>query len=181
MKCGTREELLQEWFANQVSSYETIKAPKVGTDIIADNWMLHKYSETNKSAPPADFLQQNKGYYVIDLAPELDGVPVYIAMGQDRNVFRAEFLKDCKNIIGDELLHKAWETQLAPEVLKYGNRLMAIADDVAAKNNLLYLKEQRDPPGADEDSLESKIHILYAAAKWLMFYGKNGHGVEASF
>jgi hypothetical protein len=37
------------------------------------------------------------------------------------------------------------------------------------------------PPDTDEDSLESKIHILYAAAKWLIFYGKNGHGFEADF
>ena len=58
---------------------------------------------------------------------------------------------------------------------------MTIADKVASENNILYLKEQRTPPDTNEDSLESKIHILYAAAKWLIFYGKNGHGYEADF
>ena len=58
---------------------------------------------------------------------------------------------------------------------------MAIADKVAIENNLLYLKEQRIPPDTDEDSLENKVHILYSAAKWLIFYGKNGHGYEANF
>ena len=70
---------------------------------------------------------------------------------------------------------------MADEALKYGQKLMAIADKTAAVNNLLYLKEQRMPPDADEESLESKIHILFSAAKWLIFYGKNGHGYEADF
>ena len=46
---------------------------------------------------------------------------------------------------------------------------------------MLYLKEQRMPPNTDDDSLKSKIHILYAAGRWLTLYGKNGHGFEADF
>jgi len=33
----------------------------------------------------------------------------------------------------------------------------------------------------DEESLESKAHILYSAAKWLIFYGTYGHGYEQTF
>ena len=58
---------------------------------------------------------------------------------------------------------------------------MSVADKVAKENNLEHLKEQRLPPETDEDSLESKLHIVYSVAKWLMFYGKNGHGYEADF
>jgi hypothetical protein len=32
------------------------------------------------------------------------------------------------------------------------------------------------PPDKDEDSIESQLHIVFSLAKWLIFYGKNGHG-----
>ena len=35
-KAPTKDELLQEWFAIQIQSYETIKAPRVGQDKEAD-------------------------------------------------------------------------------------------------------------------------------------------------
>ena len=180
-KLQTREELLQEWFACQIPSYETIKAPRVGRDEIAGDWIRQQYEKTDKAVSFDAFVKEHSGYYVISLASELDGVPVYIAMGQDENVFRGQFLDDCKDLIGEELHLEAWGTKLATDTLIYGQQLMEIADKIARENNLLYLSEQRFPPDAGEDSLESKVHILYAAAKWLIFYGKNGHGYEADF
>jgi len=180
-KLKTQEELLQEWFDNSIQTYETIKAPRVGRDKPADDWLKEQYEETDKSVPREQFIKDYEGYYVIELAEELDGVPMYIAMEQDRNVFRGQFIDDCKEIIGEDLHADAWNTKLAPETLAYGNKLMQIADRVAKEHNLQYLKEQRTPPDADEDSMESKLHILYSAAKWLIFYGRNGHGYEADF
>jgi alpha-L-fucosidase len=180
-KIKNKEELLEEWFGISEKTYETIKAPRVGRDKVADDWIKEKYQATNKTISQEEFIKKYDGYYVIELAEELDGVPVYIAMGQDENVFRGQFLQDCEDLIGEDLLNESWVTKFADETLAYGQRLMAIADKVASENNMLYLKEQRIPPNTDEDSLESKIHILYAAAKWLIFYGKNGHGFEADF
>ena len=65
--------------------------------------------------------------------------------------------------------------------MDYGNRLMTVADKVAKENELEYLKGQRMPPDVDEDTLESKLHIFYSLAKWLIFYGENGHGYEADY
>lgn len=79
---------MQEWFTNQVLSYETIKAPKVGKDKEADDWIRNKYNELEQKPTLKEFLQKYDGYYVIELAKEQDGVPVYIALGQDENVFR---------------------------------------------------------------------------------------------
>jgi alpha-L-fucosidase len=180
-KLKSKDELLAEWFEISDKTYETIKAPRVGRDKVADDWIKEKYQETDKSISEEKFIKEYEDYYVIELAEELDGVPVYIAMGQDENVFRGQFLKDCEDLIGEDLLNEGWGTKFADETLEYGKQLMAIADKVASENNLLYLKEQRIPPDTDEESLESKIHILYAAAKWLIFYGKNGHGFEADF
>ncbi|MBL7740494.1 MAG: hypothetical protein JNK14_14850 [Chitinophagaceae bacterium] len=180
-KYPTKDELLQEWFANQIQTYETIKAPRVGRDKEADEWIRHKYNELEQKPSFEQFLKEHDGYYVIELAKEQDGVPVYIAMGQDENVFRGQFLQDCIDIIGEDLVNEAWETKFANETLDYGNRLMAVADKIAKEKNLEYLKTQRLPPDSDEDTIESKLHIVFSLAKWLIFYGKNGHGYEADF
>ncbi len=126
-------------------------------------------------------MKEYEGYYVIELAKEQDGVPVYIMHGEDENVFRGQFLRDCEDIIGEDLVSEAWNTKLANETLDYGNRLMVVADKLAREHNLEYLKTQRFPPDTDENTIESKLHILFSLAKWLIFYGQNGHGYEAYF
>jgi hypothetical protein len=180
-KYPTKDELLQEWFTNQISTYETIKAPRVGRDREADEWVRYKFEELEQKPPLEQYLTEHEGYHVIELAKEQDGVPVYIAMGQDENVFRGQFLQDCIELIGEDLVNEAWENKQADEALDYGNRLMAVADKLAEERKLEYLKTQRLPPDYDKDAIESKLHIIYSLAKWLTFYGKNGHGYEADF
>lgn len=181
IKYPTKDELLQEWLTNQIQTYETIKAPKVGRDKEADEWIRNKYDEIEDKPVLAQFLKDYDGYYVIELAKEQDGVPVYIAMGQDENVFRGEFIRDCEDLIGEDLMSEAWNSKMADDTLDYGNRLMEVTDKLAEQYNLEYLKTQRLPPDTDEDTIESKLHILFSIAKWLIFYGKNGHGYEADF
>jgi len=180
-KKPTKQQLLEEWFANQESTYETIKAPMVGRDPEADQWIRKQYDELEEKPQLEKFLEDHKGYYVIELAQAQDGVPVYRSFGQDENVFRGQFLAECVNIIGEDLVYEAWSTKLAKETLDYGNRLMAAADKLAAENNLSYLKNQRMPPEADEESMEARLHIVFSLARWLIFYGRNGHGYEADY
>lgn len=177
----SKDELLKEWFENQIPSYETIKAPRVGRDKEADEWIKQKYLESDKSKSESDFIRDFDGYYVIELAKELDGVPMYISMQEDKNVFRGQFIQDCTDLIGENLVNEAWETKLADSALDYGKRLMAIADKIASQKGFQYLKDQRMPPDSNEESVESKLHIVFSLAKWLIFYGKNGHGYEAYF
>ncbi len=180
-KTINKNKLVHEWLSISDTTYETIRAPKVGRDKIADDWIKQKYIESDKSVSEHEFVNHFLGYYVIELAEELDGVPVYTAAGQDENVFRGQFLQDCKELLGEDLLNEAWETKFAEDALNYGHRLMEVADKAATKSGVLYLKTQRMPPDTDEKSIESKVHILYSAAKWLIFYGRNGHGYEADF
>ena len=177
----SKDELLKEWFENQIPSYETIKAPRVGRDKEADEWIKQKYLESDKSKSESDFIRDFDGYYVIELAKELDGVPMYISMQEDKNVFRGQFIQDCTDLIGENLVNEAWETKLADSALDYGKRLMAIPDKIASEKGFQYLKDQRMPPDSNEESVESKLHIVFSLAKWLIFYGKNGHGYEAYF
>ena len=180
-KMPTKDELLQEWFANQITTYETIKAPRVGTDKAAEEWLKERYNQLQQKPSWEEFLKDHQGFYVIELAKEQDGVPVYISLQQDENVFRGQFLNDCISLIGKDLVHEAWNTKLADEALDYGNRLMAVADKIAKENKLEYLKDQRTPPDREEKSIESNLHIVFSLAKWLIFYGRNGHGYEADF
>lgn len=181
-KLKSKEELLQEWFDNQIQSYESIKAPKVGRDEVANNWATTQYEHTEKEKSLEDFLAELQGYYVINLAKEKDGVPVYKAFGQDENVFRGEFLRSCVDLIGQELVAEAWQTKLSAETLDYGKRLMAAGDKVAGDRGLEYVKDQRNPPpDASSESDAARLHIVYALAKWLIFYGENGHGYQADY
>jgi len=41
-KYPTKDELLQEWFATQIPTYQTIKAPRVGRDKEAEEWIRNK-------------------------------------------------------------------------------------------------------------------------------------------
>ncbi|MNQ40396.1 hypothetical protein D3C85_540470 [compost metagenome] len=177
----SKEELIQEWFDNQIESYVTIKAPRVGYDEIANNWIKEKYQESDKEVSEEEFLSQYNGFYVIELSEEKDAVPIYKAMGQDENVFRGQFLSDCEDLIGEELVAEAWNTKFADEALEYGNNLMEAALKIAKENNLEYLNDERYPPETNPGSLESKLHIVFSLAKWLIYYGKNGHGYEADF
>ena len=178
-----REQLLEEWFALGIPSYETIKAPQVGRDAQADAWLREQYdADDNPDKPPFDEVYQDyQGYYVIELAPEQDSVPVYLAFGQDENVFRGQFLADCQELIGEDLLNEAWSNHLAEEAVDYAHRLIAAVTPTAQQHGLEYLKDQYEPPEADPESLESQLHIVYSLARWLIFYGSRGHGYEADF
>ena len=178
-----REQLLEEWFALGIPSYETIKAPQVGRDAQADAWLREQYdADDNPDKPPFDEVYQDyQGYYVIELAPEQDSVPVYRAFGQDENVFRGQFLADCQELIGEDLLNEAWSNHLAEEAVDYAHRLIAAVTPTAQQHGLEYLKDQYEPPEAKPQSLESQLHIVYSLARWLIFYGSRGHGYEADF
>ena len=155
----------------------------MGRDAQADAWLREQYdADDNPDKPPFDEVYQDyQGYYVIELAPEQDSVPVYRAFGQDENVFRGQFLADCQELIGEDLLNEAWSNHLAEEAVDYAHRLIAAVTPAAQQHGLEYLKDQYEPPEAEPESLESQLHIVYSLARWLIFYGSRGHGYEADF
>jgi len=178
---ASKDELLKEWFANQTSTYDTLDAPKVGRDQEAEDWLREQYERSDKKHAFKEFRQTYLDYYVLSLSKHQEGIPVYANPGMDENVFRGQFLRDCADLIGDNLVAEAWETKLADETLYYGNRLLKKANQIAAKHGLEHLRDQVEPPEGEDQSVESCLHIVYSLARWLIFYGKNGHGYEADF
>ena len=180
-KQKSQEDILKRFLEISSPAYETLKAPRVGKDEKANDWAKKQFeNRSDKSLTLENFVKQMDGFYVLDLVPECDGMPVYIAIHDEAHVFRAQFLKDCEEIIGEEMMGEAYTSQLAGQALDFGERLFSLAEKYAIENNCLFLKDQKSPTG-DEGSPESKAHILFSASKWLIFWGKRGHGYEASF
>ncbi len=180
-----RDEATKRWFEIQISPFVTVQAPQVGIDPRADEWAKARYREN----PPEDktevqFLEELKGYYVVALAPQCDGIPYY-SNGSAGYVelysFRAEFItNDCKDIVGKELLEKCYHSCLAPGLASLGTELRACANNFASKHDVSHVESVRELD-APEGSPESKAHILFAAAKWCEYWSSRGHGLEAYF
>jgi hypothetical protein len=176
-----KEALLEEWLNIQIPAYETIGAPKIGRDKEADDWAKEAYMRSDRKRSESDFFKEMEGFYVVELAKEVDGIPFYGSAAHDEHVFRGQLLGDCASLIGKSLVNEAWQTKLADEALDYGMRLMFVVERIAGEKGLTYLKDQREPPVAPRKSIEVQVHIVYSLAKWLIFYGNNGHGYEADY
>lgn len=180
-----RDAATKRWFEIQISPFFTVQAPQVGIDPRADEWAKERYREN----PPKDktevqFLKELKGYYVVALAPQCDGIPYY-SNGPTGYVelysFRAQFItNDCKDVVGKDLLEKCYHSCLAPDLTSLGAELRACANDYAFKHDVSYVESVRELD-APENSPESKAHILFAAAKWCEYWSSRGHGLEAYF
>ncbi|MEQ9090093.1 MAG: hypothetical protein RIE52_03340 [Balneola sp.] len=178
----SQDELLETFFNISIEPYETLEAPRVGFDERATDWAKSKFEQrTDKDQTLEEFLESMDGYYVVDLVPDHDGIPMYITPNDERHIFRGQFLRDCETIIGEDMLEEAYTSQLAEGAMDFGQRIMKIADDYAMQHNVQSLKEQKEPPDADEESPESNAHIMFSAAKWLLWWGQKGHGYEADF
>lgn len=175
-------DLYEEFLSLQISSYEIIKAPMVGRDQIANEWLKKRYAQLGLDISFEEFLENHRGYYVIELVSEEYALPEYVSMSQDANVFRGQFLRDCEDLIGVDIVSEAWESKFADEALDYGNRLLSIADKIANENSLTHIRDSRIAMICDEDtSLEHKLHVIYGVAKWLIFYGQRGCGYIANY
>ena len=87
------------------------------------------------------------GYCVLDLVPLNDGIPVYSNGGAgycDAFSFRAQFLRDCRDILGEELLGEGWIHHRATELKDYGTRLRNCAASFADKAGVAEVLGQRD-------------------------------------
>jgi len=192
-----RKKLVDRFRELTVPAYVALGAPVIGRDPSADAWLLEQYrarsgspsqeSEAHRprSAVERGEIQRFAGYHVIQLLPECDGFPVYsnayMYASVDRTSFRAQFLQDCKSIIGEELLEIAYLHKSPDELVKYGETLIDAARNYAAEHNCVELEDQREPPKGDGISPSSCVHILFSAAKWCLYWGHRGYGLEPDF
>ena len=179
-----QEGLQKRWDEIQITPHETVGAPQVGSSAAADAWIRERYLEMESPKPSeSEFMQEMQGYYVLALAPPCDGFPHYsnsTAGYVERFSFRAEFLRLCEDIIPEDTLAKCYESCLADAFAVLAQELRACTTSYAQVNNLQHLEFAADV-AFDEESPESKVHILYAATRWCEYWSSRGHALEADW
>ena len=167
-----------------MTAFETLSTPRVGFDAAATEWALQKAfpNRVDKSVTEQVFIEQMCGFYVLDLVPPCDGIPRYSnghAGGYiERYSFRGQFLKDCTEIIGDELFESGYASKLPDETVAYGDRLLEAASQFATTRSIdtatIDLAE-------DPESIEFRLDAVFCGGRWCEYWGRRGHWLEAYF
>jgi hypothetical protein len=180
--CFWRSRKVKRFQKITVTAFETLGAPRVGYDDAATEWARKMYPNCkDKSLGEQEFIGRMKGFYVLDLVPPGDGIPRYSngSLGcVDRHSFRADYLRDCEEIIGQALLDGAYESKLPEETVDYGGKLIKKAADFASAHGIdpLNTMEADDP-----DAVKFRVSVVLAAGRWCRFWGQRGHWLEAYF
>lgn len=159
-------------------------APRVGYDGAADQWLRERLERAGRQGEYDTARKEMHGYYVLDLLPPCDGFPPYSNYGAyeglDRYSFRGSFLQDVEDVLGPELMAQAHRSMLADELERYGTKLLETARSFARAHGVERV-EHEPPPDGDEGSPASRAHVIFAAAKWCLFWARRGHGLEPWF
>jgi hypothetical protein len=173
-----------------VSPYETLGAPRVGFDATADRWAAEEHS---KRPWKKLFVSRRKwqkifhGYYILDLVPPNDGMPVYSNGGRGSYCevysFRAKFFEFCSDMLAEELFGEAWVHHKAAELKDYGTRLCDHAAAFAAESGVADVLGRRNLPEriTEWEHPAAKAHIVDSAARWCLFWSGRGHGMYPDF
>ena len=179
IKTGSPEH--RRFFEISQSAHETLNAPRVGRDANANEWIRRKYHQQKQPAEMTEeeWVGRFNGFHVLELATPCDGLPHYCNGEMAGNVelfpFRAQFLKDCAEIMGRETLNAAWESKFAAETVAYGQELIRAAKTFAQARNISLDHLNTD----DINGIEFKLDIVLAAGRWCIFWGERGHLLDA--
>jgi hypothetical protein len=184
------EEESERRFEISILPYDDIGAPKVGEDPAADAWLLAQPGR-DPAKSDADILEEMRGYRVLALMRgKCDGIANFTHAGMyegvDETSFRGKFLEACEDLVGKELVTKAWTNCMRPEeAADYGKQLLDAAERAAAAG-----PPPAKPPAkswwggkpkaeARGPSFEEQLEILRAAGRWYVFWGSRGHPIQA--
>jgi hypothetical protein len=170
-----------------IPGHERIGAPRVGTDLAANEWIL-KVRNARTPDEVTAVLKEFDGYFVVRLV-DCDGVPKYsnagLYDGADETSFRGYFLKECQDVLGKNLLDDAWNHKFPEQAVSYGKALLLAADAASGKAkpkvrrtilSRLGLAKAPEPV-----PLSEQVDIVRAAGRWFLFWGERGHPVRAWF
>ncbi|MFM0742082.1 hypothetical protein PQQ51_33045 [Paraburkholderia xenovorans] len=178
-----KDQLAKQWQKIQLSPFETIKAPRVGSDPRADAWARDRYQTIqHPTTSEAEFVRSMVGYYVAALAAPCDGIPVYSNGPLDYvelYSFRAQFLVDRQEILGHDLTLSLYKSCLAKDLAVLGGKIHDAATLFAHREKVSNIEHVRSPDGIAPDSSGATTHILFSAARWCEYWARHGHGMEA--
>lgn len=165
-------------------AHALLGAPRVGYDGAADRWLSERLERAGQRDDYEKARRQMHGYYVLDLLPPCDGFPAYTNYGAyeglDRYSFRGSFLQEVEHVLGPELMEQAYRQMLPDELKAYGHKLLEKARAFARDKGVERV-EHEPPSDFDESSTATRADIIFAAAKWCLFWAERGHGMEPWF
>lgn len=166
-----------------VHPHETLGAPIVGKDEQANEWARENFEKrTNKALDLPGFLQAINGLPVMQLVRPSDGLPPFSNGGPGEYVgeesFRAQFLKDCEDILGEGGYDECFLERGPEECERFGASLRAKATAYAQEHGIeLSATESVE----DYESKEFRVGVVMAAGRWCEYWGRNGHGMSPWF
>ena len=180
-----RDAWLKRFQSISEPPFATLQAPRVGIDASADEWLAKRIPDSSKLA---EAKEQMHGLYVLDLLPPCDGFPRYSnyaasggQAGYERYTFRAQFLDDAVDVIGENLHADGHQNKLAPELKAYADALEAKVKPWAEKNGVAHLATATKAPDGDPKSPAAIADMLFSAIRWCRFWAERGHGLEPWF
>jgi hypothetical protein len=183
-RCFLRSRKIKRFHEITLTAFETLDTPRVGFDSAATEWarQVAFANRADKSLAEDVFVEQMRGFYVLDLVPPCDGLPRYTnghAGGYvERYSFRGKFLEDTREIIGKELLESAYVSRLPEDTVVYGDTLIEAASKFATERHIDTTKIQRCE---EPEKIEFRLDVVFSAGRWCRFWGERGHWLEAYF
>ena len=180
--CFFREKKIARFRQITITAFETLSVPRVGFDAAATDWAQQKAfpNRQDKTLTEEVFLRQMHGFCVLDLVAPCDGIPRY-SNGHpggyvERYAFRGQFLKDCVEIIGEELLESGFVSKLPEDTMAYGDQLLEAGTRFSSQHGIdlsrIHLAE-------DPDAIEFRLDVVFSAGRWCRFWAERGHWLEA--
>jgi hypothetical protein len=167
-----------------IPAVESIDAPRPGFDP-AEGWAV----AARNARSPADTLAAIGQFrdHVVQVANS-EGVPKYsnglLYEGVDETSFRGQWLKQCRDVLGKQLLGEAWNSKFPEDAISYGQALLAAADAAETAGlvpqprrtvfSRLGLIRAREPM-----PLSKQLDIVRDAGRWFLFWGRRGHPIRA--
>lgn len=174
----TRDELLERFDEISTTAFETLNAPRVGHDEEANRWAEENYNKEKFGKTKEEWLKYLNGFYVLSLVDQCDGLPRYSNGSPGAYVepysFRAEFLKDCVEILGYDLIDFLYQTRKSDDMADFGQQLQSAAEEYARE-------EGRDLDELEIDGVDQNLDIVLSAARWCKFWGERGHFLDPYF
>lgn len=172
-------EASKRFFAASVSAFDTLSAPTIGVDEVADRWLKEQYESQAIDEPFDVWFARLRGLRVVHLVPDCPGIPRYsngsVAGYVEPFSFRAQFLTLCEDIIGSEALERCYQSMTAAELIEFGKFLKEAGESHARQHGVSL---PSDTDEFDEEAPEWKADILVAAGEWCVFWGERGHSLD---